>query len=174
MMDLASHQRALLDLIKSGRVEPGNADPYIRKIAGSEELKVVQDIVMSWRKFDIERYCRLTATLLKKRGQFEETIRAFAATPDLSPFIEKLGETFLQQMSRHPDPLLSAVARFELFVIRVKLGDPSEYCVAWHTDPVEVLNSLANDQYPEMAGAPGMYRTEISQRYEGLVQVTAA
>ena len=173
-MDLAKHQRDLLALIKSGSAEAGCTDPYIRKIAGSEELRVVQNIVLSWRQFDIERYCRLTSTLLKKRGLFEETIRAFAATADLSPFIERLGAAFLQQMGRHPDPLISSVARFELFVIRVKLGDPSEYTVEWNTDPVEALNSLAGDRCPNATSGAGLYRTIISGRYPGLVHVMSA
>ena len=172
MMDLARQQTALLSLLKSGQSD--DRDPYIRDVAASDHLAMLREIILAWRFFDIQRHCRLTATLLKQHTSFEEAVKSFAATPGLSPFPDQLAEVFLQQMGEGDDPIVSCVARFELYLTKVKLGDSAEYTIDWPTDPVKLITSLAQGGPVHPLTANELYRMKISRRYPGLVQVSAA
>jgi len=171
-MDLARQQTALLSLLKTGHAD--DCDPYIQAVADSEHLAMLREIILAWRFFDIQRHCRLTASLLKKLGSFEDAVKAFAATPNLSPFPDKLAEVFLQQMSEHADPLVGCVAKFELFLTKVRLGDLGEYAIDWPADPRKVIASLMQDGPLGSLTAMERYQMQISQRYPGLVQVSAS
>lgn len=135
---------------------------------------MLREIILAWRFFDIQRHCRLTASLLKKRGSFEDAVKSFAATPSLSPFPDQLAEVFLQQMSGHGDPLVACVAQFELYLTKVKLGDPGEYTIDWPTNPVKLITSLTQDGPVQLLTADEQYRMTISRRCPGLVQISAA
>lgn len=134
---------------------------------------MLREIILAWRLFDIQRHCRLTASLLKELGGFEDAVKTFAGTPNLSPFPDKLAEVFLQKMSEHADPLVGCVAKFELFLTKVRLGDPGEYAIDWPTDPRNVIASLMQDGPLSSLTTTGRYQMQISQRYPGLVQVSA-
>lgn len=168
-MDLAKQQRELRALIKQGP-SAASGDPYIDAVAGSAHLDVLREMILSWRRFDIERSCRLTATLLKQRGLFDEAVEHFTATADISPFVERLAEAFLEQTSRRQDPLLAAVARLELYLTKVKSGDPGDYTVEWPTDPHVVLMQLANGKRLDNETTAVPHRMFISHRYSGLVR----
>ena len=172
-MDLARQQTELLALLKSGQAEGEQTDPYIRAVAQSDHLAMLREIILAWRFFDIQRHCRLTARLLKKRGTFEEATRDFAATPNLSPFPDQLAEAFLRRMSEHRDPFVASVAQFELYLTKVKLGDSGEYTVDWPTDPWLLITSLVHEGPHAALTATGHYRMRISRQYPGLVQVCA-
>jgi hypothetical protein len=172
MMDLARQQTALLSLLKSG--QSGDCDPYVQTVANSAHLVMLREIILAWRFFDIQRHCRLTASLLKKHGNFESAVKSFAATPSLSPFPDKLAEVFLRQMSEHDDPLVACVAQFELYLTKVKLGDTGEYTIDWPTDPVKLITSLTQDGPVDPLTANEPHRMRIARRYPGLVQVSAA
>jgi hypothetical protein len=170
-MNLARQQTALLSLLKTGHTD--DCDPYIKAVADSEHLAMLREIILAWRFFDIQRHCRLTTSLLKKRGSFEGAVKAFATTPNLSPFPDKLVEVFLQQMSEHADPLVSCVARFELFLTKVKLGDLGEYTIDWPADPRKVIPSLMQDEPLGPLTAVEPHQMKISRQYPRLVQVSA-
>lgn len=174
MLDLAKHQKDLLSLIKSGEAAAAISDPYIGTVAASDGLAVLREVVLSWRAFDVKRYCRLTSSLLKQRGVFDQAVARFAATANLSPFIERLGEAFLEMMSWDSDPLTAAVARFESGLIKVTAGDTGEYAVDWPTDPRPVLLSLRDDRPLEAVTILDPHQTLISGRYPGLVRFAAA
>ena len=171
-MDLARQQTALLSLLKSG--QSGDCDPYIRAVAGSDHLVMLREIILAWRFFDIQRHCRLTASLLKKRGGLEDAVTGFAATPNLSPFPDQLAEVFLRQMSENDDSLIACVAQFELYLTKVKLGNTGEYTIDWPTDPVKLITCLGQDGPLPSLTANGLYRMRISRRFPGLVQISAA
>jgi hypothetical protein len=171
-MDLALQQTELLSLVKRGHTVGENADPYIRKVAQSEHLCALRETILWWRTFDIQRCCRLTASLLKQRGMFEDTVTSFAAQANLSPFVEQLADEFLQQMSGHHDPLVAAVAQFELYLTKVKLGDTAEYTVHWPTDPWTLITSLAENQLRGPLTSQ-RYQMRISRQCPGLVHICA-
>lgn len=170
-MDLAKQQTALLCLLKTGRAR--ECDPYIQTVADSEHLAMLREIILAWRFFDIQRHCRLTASLLKKRGSFEHAVKGFAETPDLSPFPDKLGELFLQQMSEHADPVVSCVAKLELLLTKVKHGDTGEYTIDWPTDPRKVIANLVQDGPLGPLTVIEPHEMKISPRFPDLVQVRA-
>lgn len=170
-MDLARQQTSLLSLLKTGHTD--DCDPYLQAVADSEHLTMLREIILAWRFFDIQRHCRLTTSLLKKRGSFEGAVKAFATTPNLSPFPDKLAEVFLQQMSEHADPLVSCVARFELCLTKVKLGDLGEYTIDWPTDPRKVITGLMQDGTLGPLNAVEPHQMRISRQYPRLVQVSA-
>lgn len=170
-MDLAAHQRQLLGLIKSTYHATDDDDPYIRTVAGSEHLDLVREIADWWRIYNLEQYCVLTATLLKRRGLFEETVHAFAAKPGISPYVERLAQRFLEETGQHRDSLIASVARFELALIRVKKGDTGQYLVDWQYAPHLILRSLMNGEPCDEINAQGIYQTVVSRDLSGLFQI---
>lgn len=170
-MELATLQRQLLGLIKFNYQPSDDDDPYIRAVAQSEHLEVLREIVIWWRAYGLQRYCPLTSTLLKRRQLFDDAVRLFISKCDISPFIEKLGPTFLEEMSDYEDSLVASMAQFELALIKVKKGDPSEYLVAWQYEPYTLLNALLNDSPLDLESAAGQYQTIISHDLPQTFQV---
>ncbi len=170
-MNIASQQTGLLALLKSGHTD--GADPYIQTVAQSDHLTMLREIILTWRFFDIERHCRLTASLLKKRGIFEEAVKSFSATPNLSPFPDQLAQAFFDQMGHHRDPLVACVAQFECSLVKVKQGDNGQYTVDWPVDPQALIPNLLGDTPLELP-PEGHYQTKISRDIPGLVRITTS
>jgi hypothetical protein len=155
-VDLATHQRALLSLLvpgastADGLAADAYADPYIGRIAGSEELDVVREIGDSWRRFSLRRLCPLTWRLLEQTGTLELHLVELAARPGLSPFLELLADQFLDAVAHHTDRLEVALASFELALLRARTGTgpvpgsapPVDVVIEWPRDPEEVLRCL--------------------------------
>ena len=170
-MNLARQQTALLSLLKTGHAE--NDDVYIQSVAISAHLRMLREIILAWRRYDIQRHCPLTATLLKKCARFEELVSSFAAAPNLSPFPDQMAEAFLCQMSEQEDPIITCIAQFELFMTRVKLGDPGEYTVNWPADPRTVIACVLQETPLSSLTLGEHFCMRISRRFEGLVQLSA-
>lgn len=134
---------------------------------------MLREIILSWRVYDIEHHCRLTASLLKKRGRLHDVVAAFAATPNLSPFPDRLSETFLQQMSEDDDLLTSCVARLELYFRRVKRGDHGEYTIDWPCDPHTLIANLVQEGPLLPLAGDKPQRMTIARGLPGMVQVSA-
>ena len=162
-MDLPTLQTKLLGLIKSTYEVADEDEAYIKAIAQSEHLRMVREIVLWWRAFGVGRFCPLTSMLLKQRALFDEAITEFVRKRSISPFVEKLGSTFLEDMSQHRDTLVALLARFELALIKVKRGDPAEYIVDWNCDPNAVLRSVLNAESFDFEAARGLFRTTVSR-----------
>jgi hypothetical protein len=161
-MDLAELQRKLLGLIRTTYQATTEDEPYIQTVAQSKHLEVMYEIVVFWRSLGIERYCVLTASLLKKRGLFDENIETLIKTQAISPFVEKLGRIFVDMMSQSEDDLIASVAQFESAFIKIKHGDPNQYVVDWHYEPYAVLTSLIRDLPLEQYLTKGSYQTLVS------------
>jgi hypothetical protein len=170
-MELATMQRQLRDLIKHAHHPAADEHPYIRRVAGSPGLAMVQDIILWWRAFLLEQYCRLTARVLKERQCFEETVDAFTRARQLPPFVEDLGEAFLQEMRQHPDSLLASVAQFEYALLCVKRGSAMRYVVHWEYEPYGILHCLMQGVPLAAAQIPGRYQTVVSGDIAGHFQV---
>jgi len=170
-MELASHQRKLLGLIKSTYEGSNDEDPYIRKVTQSTNLEVIREIAAWWRALNIERYCVLTTSLLKRWGIFEKTVEEFAKNRGSSRFIERLGPQFLEEMGGHENHLISSVAQFELALIWVKGGDTDEHVIDWQHDPSVVLDKLLRGAPLGKAIGEGHYRTIVSNEEPGLFRI---
>lgn len=162
-MNLASYQKQILQLLKSTD-PPLTEDSYLLQVYQSKELALVQEIVLWWRAYQLEQYCKLTTTLLKKQHQFEEQVTNFYRQQDVSSYIEQLSDTFLSFVIQSDDGLLRSVASFEQALIRVKKGDTSVYEVNWPYEPYAVLGYLLHGTYPNWEQTAGNYQTFISHK----------
>jgi hypothetical protein len=98
---------------------------------------------------------------------FQSVVEDFSAAGGISPFVDMLGEAFLEFAARSADPVISAMARFERAVICVKLGDPAVYTIDWPCDPRDVLNGVD----PEPVPSGRVFRTYLSKDTPGFVRM---
>lgn len=142
-MNLATHQRTLLGLIRDNPTVQLHDDPYFLQVACSPDLQEARGNIAFWRVYVLERTCVLTVELLRQNGQFDAVLQEFLRTHNLSPFREYQPLAFLASLAAHPDPLLVSVSQFELALMKVREGDPGTYEIDWTVDPHEVLHGLA-------------------------------
>jgi len=170
-MDLAEHQRKLLGLIRDTYMVSPDDDAYIRRVAASRDLQEARRNVFLWRVYVLERTCVLTFRLLRQWGLLSDVLSAFIARHNISPFRETQAPALLKTLCRHPDELISAVARFELALMKVREGDPATYVVFWNVEPHGVLNSLARDLPVDRPVPEGRYAVRISRDVPGLFEI---
>jgi hypothetical protein len=170
-MDLSEHQRKLLGMIKGTYHPTGDDEPYLQALTDSDSLGLVREIATWWRIYDLERYCALTARLLKQRRVYESTVDRFVKTHAISPYINELGEAFLQDMSASEDGLLAELAAFELALTRVKRGSLHTYTLLWQHDPAALLTSLVQEIPIPVDVQPGDYRVTVSAGLPGMFSI---
>jgi hypothetical protein len=176
-VELRALQTKLLGLITSTYRSTEDDDPYLGRIDGSEHLALVREIASWWQAVAIESHCRLTTALLRRRGIMDEVIDRFTFRADVSPFHRQQVGIFLDELSRHPDPVIASVAAFERALLSVTVfRSEEEVTVAWDRDPYVVLSALMWDRPLEepvearglryrtvvRADLPGSFRVEIS------------
>jgi hypothetical protein len=170
-VDLAAHQRALLQLIESGSLPAAEADdPYLREVAGSAGLRVVREIVARWEAFDIRRACPLTAAALDHEGRFDELIGAVPFGSS-SAFAESRSALFLEEVATREGGLVGRIARFELALLAVRRGDPGPHTTEWDRDPAPVIEGLLQGRWLAGEAARGRYRVVVSSDLPGLVSI---
>ncbi len=172
MTELASLQRGLLALLKERPVET-DADLYLERVAASAELALAKEITVWWRAFGLETYCVFTSKLLKRLGQFDQSVEAFFRAGPTSPYIEQLSQDFLSWLSIHDNPFVSSLAQFEWAIIRVKRGDQQMYEVDWDCNPNALLEAILRETELPQADFDGGYRTTISAKIPGFVSCEA-
>ena len=170
-MDLASHQRILLGLMRAS-YQPGAGDaPYYHRVAASIDLQEARGNVYLWRVYVLERTCVLTVALLRQRGLLETALQAFIRQQNISPFREYQPLAFLAFLAGHGDPLAVSVSQFELALIKVRAGDPGRHVVDWDRDPAPVLHALAQGTAPPEPGGPEPHRTEVAGHLPHLFEI---
>ena len=170
-MDLATHQRKLLGLIRSSYQVGSDDDSYIRTVAQSGDLEEARRNIFLWRMYVLERSCILTFTLLKRRNVLTESVCAFIRQQNISPFRETQAPAFLEMLSAHDDALIASVAQFELALMKVRQGDSSSYTVSWNVAPHSILNSVARDLPIDDRIPKGQYQILISRELPSLFQI---
>jgi len=161
-MDLASHQRILLGLMRA-TYQPGASDaPYYHRVSGSPDLQEARGNVLLWRVYVLERTCVLTVELLRQAELLEDALQAFIRQENISPFREYQPLAFLEFLAGHEDPLVVSVSRFELALLKVREGDPCRYMVDWSYDPAPILQALAQRAPLPDRADPDLHRVEIS------------
>jgi len=168
MSTLAEYQRHLRDLIK-GRSGPPPGDRHLAEVAQSPGLTLIREIAVWWRTLAVEGYCPWSTRLLKRLGIFQQSVKQFYSEQNVSPYVEKAGEQFLVELSGHAHPLVTALARFELAILKVKQGDTTEYTVDWDRNPDAVFVSFTTG-HDLPASEAYIYRTYISRDIPGLVR----
>jgi uncharacterized protein (UPF0276 family) len=164
-LPLHEHQRAMRELLR-GRGEV--SDPYIAIAASSTGLEVTRDTIRGWRRFRLDRHCRLTAALLRGRNRYDEVLASLDHA-SASPYIEELANAFFDAALRCGDPLVAAVAAFE----RALLGeDDTESIIEWPCDPYPLLIVLLQGEpIADPPAAP--HRTVVSRTIPGRFRVEA-
>lgn len=165
-MDLQTYQRSLRRLVIGAAAEPD--DPaYAQSLTGSTGLAVVREVIGFWRAHALERYCVLSTAWLKRQGGFDATIQRFIAGGEFSPDVAEAGQQFLRHLSGDPDPVVQALARFEIALHETRY-DPGE-CrrVDWPCDPGPVLAAILDNGRIETTGEPIPHRVTISRALPG-------
>jgi hypothetical protein len=170
-MNLATLQGKLLGLIRSTYQVAPDDDPYIKAVADSEHLRMVQDVVLWWRAFGISRFAVLTTAVLKGQERFDEAVRAFVRGRSVSPFVEELGPDFLEEMAAHTYSLVASIARFELALIRVKKGDPARYDIEWTYDPNRVLEHAVHGRPFDREASRGRFRVVVAREIPDMFRI---
>lgn len=169
-MDLETLQTHLLSLIKS-KEYTGEDEPYLHLVQHSQHLKIMRSIIFQWKAFEIQQYCVFTTALLKRKGLFDEAIQNFIEKTRISPFIERSGFLFLEEISNHSDTLIASLAQFERALLSIKQGDGTTYVIEWDLNPYALLKALLDNAPFEGLYAIGSYRTILSKDLPGLFQV---
>jgi hypothetical protein len=170
-MDLATHQRKLLGLIRSTYQVGSHDDAYIQAVARSKDLEEAWRNIFLWRIYVLQRSCVLTFRLLKRRQVLDEAVSAFIAQSNISPFRETQGPAFLEMLGGHRDTLIASVAQFELALVKVRQGDAGSYRIPWNVEPNSILSSLAKDMPFEDFVPEGFYETVVSREVPSLFQI---
>ena len=174
MSTLAEYQKTMLALIKgrAGALEtmPVMTDQHLIELARSRGLGLLREVAVWWRGFAVESACPWTARLLKKLGSFQSCVEAFYREQNVSPYVEKAGEQFLFKMSASPEPLVFAMARLELALMRVRQGSPDEYLVEWDRNPELVFQALRSGSELAEAEPGARYCMYISRDIPELVR----
>lgn len=173
MNTLAEYQKSMLSLIKGRALPPSPQPPardlHMAELEQSRGLELLREIAVWWRGFAVESTCPWTARLLKRLGYFEAAVTKFYRGQNVSPYVVRAGEQFLFQMSAHPDPLVYAMARLELALMRVKQGSADEYLVQWDRNPEMVFQALRSGSVLPLAEQDACYEMYISRDIPELV-----
>ncbi|HYN50749.1 MAG TPA: hypothetical protein VES62_07470 [Thermoleophilaceae bacterium] len=134
-------------------------------MAAGPELQLVREIRTFWQLLNLERFCPLTARLLKRLKRYEAAVEAYAGSNTLPFYRQELGPQFLAYVAAEmDDDLIRAVAAFELAMLRAKRPEPGEWSIDWPASPYQVLASLLGGA--ELHIEPGRYRTLVSAQYK--------
>lgn len=167
MKPLELYQRGLLDLVKGRGTPP--ADPYLGQVAASRGLKMVREIAIWWRKYQLESQCPLTWCLLKRMGCFDEAVESYFNNNQTSPFVEELTDHFLGSFRIHHDRLIRAICQFERALLSVRAGADEHFEILWDRHPDLVFQALeqARELPPPEPGR--IYRTRVGRDLPGMV-----
>jgi len=141
MLSLEQQQLGLLAILRDRPAELPS-DPWLKSIAKSDGLKMIHHIAGWWQRFQIEAQCRYTSRLMKRVGCFEHNVEEYFNIHPTPPSIEELTTQFLSSVKHDDNPLLSAVAHFELACLRLNDETANTQTVVWDRDPSEVLLAL--------------------------------
>jgi hypothetical protein len=96
-------------------------------------------------------------------------VEKFYHGQNVSSYVEKAGEQFLQELGGHAHPVVAALAQFELALLKVKQGDSREFTVEWDRNPDAVFACFTSGGELPSPEAD-RYRTYISRDIPGLVR----
>ncbi len=173
-MTLKQYQENILNLLKGKPFKKGAEDEYFESLKDSLELEVVNDISIWWRSLQIEKYCYLTSSYLKKINKFDSIVRNYYQNTSVSPYIEIASTNFFTYVNKNftTNDLLISIAMFEDCLIKVRKGDFSTYNVNWNYEPLNVIDYLLdNNNLSNNNLLQGSYLTIISAKIDNLFKV---
>lgn len=165
-MDLKALQTGYINLLKDRETQIKTDDDYFKNVVASKNFRVLNDIVLYWRLQGINDFCTLTSGLLKKLCLFEEKVKLFYRETNISGYLEELGKSFLLYISNDRNKLIAFVSRFELALIKVKLGSEDEFLVETNFNPEEIFNFIFSDSDVLPLEESGKYFIKVSSKIE--------
>jgi hypothetical protein len=174
MLTLLEQQQKLRDILRgrpAGNETSGlgttthdtiESDPWLASVVGSPGLIIMRLTASWWQRFQIESSCRYSSRLMKRLGCFERYLAAHFATHSAPDAIEKLSTQFLASLAKHENPLLCAVAQFELFCVGSAEAPSRDIAIFWDRDPQAVLVALDQFQPLPEPVAGVRYRLQLS------------
>ena len=163
---LAQRQRTLLQLVK-GRAGEGADAALAGSLRGSPYIELLREVMLRWRRLELERYCRFTVALLQRRGDFGPVLEGFVRSGAGSQFIEEQAELFLNHVAADPDALIAAMAVTENALFRSRREPAFAAVIPWSHDPAAVfafvLHGLAFDE----AAIRGAFEVRIGFQVPG-------
>jgi hypothetical protein len=171
-MNLATHQQAMLRLMRVSDFSQYEQDPYIQRVAQSRDLLEARNNVFLWRAYVLARTAPLTFNLLKQRGDLRTELDAYIADNNLSPYRETHAEIFLDRLCDSANDIVARVAQFERALIHVKRGHGVRSVLTWNKDPLPLLLSLAKDApFEEAICEDGIYEIVVTREAAGFFEV---
>ena len=173
MLTLLEQQQKLLEILRGRPADAAThgstatdeaivSDPWLGGVVRSSGLRILHQTASWWQRFQIESSCRYTSRLMKRLGCFESYLTAHFAAHPAPPAIEEMAAQFLTSLAEHENPLLRAVAQFELFYAGSVGVTPGAITLIWDRDPEVVMVALDRFQpLPEPAGDV-RYRLRLS------------
>ena len=158
MSELAQRQRALLAVLKGRGAQAGADSAYARQLLASPHAAMLREIVCWWREFLLSRDCRFTAALLQRRGDFAAKLEDFVRATPGSALIEQQAGNFLHYAAGDADPLVAAMARTELALMRSRRQPGYRVAVMWQHDPAPVFAFVLRGLSFEEAAIAGTFR----------------
>jgi hypothetical protein len=131
---------------------------------------MLREIVCWWRQFLLSRDCRFTAALLKRRGDFPAKLEDFVRATPGSALIEQQADDFLDYAAGDTDPLVAAMARTELALMRSRRQPGYRAAVMWQHDPAPVFAFVLRGLAFEDAAIAGMFRFVADAAVPGGIQ----
>lgn len=171
MMNTKNQQLLILELLKEQVPTFKGDETYVNLLKKSLELEIARDVSIWWRSLQIERYCIITSNYLKLTTQFDSVVKAFYRTKNVSPYIERAGQCFLDFVQQNDDKLLVTIAHFEDKLKRVKKGDNGNYSIHWNYEPLSMLDSLIHGKPLQLESIKGSYLTIINANFENQFEV---
>lgn len=156
---LASNERSGLDTTTHDMIK---SDPWLASVVGSPGLLVMRLTASWWQRFQIESSCRYSSRLMKRLGCFERYLAAHFAMYSAPAAIEELATQFLASLAEHENPLLCAVAQFELFCVGSAEAPSRDITIFWDRDPQAVMVALDRFQPLPEPAAGVRYRLQLS------------
>jgi hypothetical protein len=102
---------------------------------------MVSEIALWCQRLQIESQCRYTSRLLKRLDIYEAEVKKFFECNSASPYLEKLTTGFLRTLTRHADPLVASVAKFELASLAIN-ESVKRSRIVWDRNPEATFQAL--------------------------------
>jgi hypothetical protein len=168
MLNLAQQQQGLLAILQ-GRTAEAESDPWLDSVTQSRGLGLLREIASWWQQFQIEWQCRYTSRLMKRMGCFADYVTAHFRENPTPPSIEELTTQFLSSLQNHQNPLLRAVAAFELACIAFTDNPEYSATITWDRNPEQVMKALDSFEPPPESEPGTRYVLQIGAEFPGSV-----
>jgi hypothetical protein len=121
-----------------------HADPWLTEVRQSPGLAMTREIASWWLRFQIESQCIYTSRLMKRMRCYETSLDDYFSRNPTPPAIEELSRQFLSSLASYPDPLVRAVAAFELECLIPSATAHIPVAIVWDRNPQHALEALTS------------------------------